>query len=160
MKKLTVCAVFFTLVNVSWAQNAGNTLVPRITAKVDERVELLSILAKMAGLGGYDSKIFKVYVDDINKHFDKDSLHPAVLYLKDLKVKHQLGYDAIAKMAIHLSYPSLTPKVTFTSSIPDARWTKEGADKFIPLLQQFYKDTKFDSFFNAQTIVYEGAERS
>ncbi|HEU4470705.1 MAG TPA: DUF4932 domain-containing protein [Flavisolibacter sp.] len=130
-----------------------------VAAKVDPRIELMSILARLAGLGGYDSKAFKLYADDVHAYFAKDSLHPAVLHLKELRTRTYLGFDAIARMAIHLDYPSLKPKVAFSSSVPEARWTKEGAEKFIPLLQQFYKDTRFDSFFNAHRSMYADAEK-
>jgi hypothetical protein len=62
-------------------------------------------------------------------------------------------------MAIHVDYPSLKPKLNFTSTAPDSRWTKEGAETFIPLLQKFYKESNFDRFFQAHKPMYAEAEK-
>jgi hypothetical protein len=157
MKQFCISICLVLAFTISYSQKApGNN---SLAAKVDPRVELIAIMARLAGLGGYDSKAFKLYTDDINKHFAKDSLHPAILHLKELGKKHGLGYDAVMFMPIYLNYPSFTPKVNFSSNIPHARWTKEGAEKFVPLLQQFYNDTKFNSFFNAHKDMYAETEK-
>jgi hypothetical protein len=146
------------LLCILWGLNS-TAQKKEVVAEVDPRVELLAILSHMAGLGGYDNKVFKVYLDDVNKHFAKDSLHPAVVHLKNLKSKNHLGYDAVMRMAIHLDYPLLKPKLAFTPAIPEPRWTEEGAKQFVPLVQQFYKDTRFDSFFKAHRSLYTEVEK-
>jgi hypothetical protein len=159
MKRIGISAFFIFTTFFLQAQKSTTTASNPIRAKVDPRIELLSVMAKLAGVGGYESKALKFYVDDVYKHFGKDSLHPAILHLKKLSKESALAYDAVMRMAMHLHYPSLTPKVKFTSSIPADRWTKEGAEKFVPLVQQFYKDTHFDSFFRAHKSMYEEAEK-
>ena len=159
MKRIGIGAFLFFSTFFSQAQKINTTESNRIKAKVDPRVELLAIMAKLAGLGGYESKVLKPYVNDIYKHFEKDSAHPAILHLKRLGKESGLGFDAVMRMAIHLNYPSLAPKIKFKAEIPEARWTKEGAEKFVPLVQQFYKDTNFDSFFRAHQSMYEEAEK-
>ncbi|HEX8331894.1 MAG TPA: DUF4932 domain-containing protein, partial [Segetibacter sp.] len=159
MKQFGICVLLFCTINCLHAQKTkDNSGFSRVVAQVDPRVELMAILARMAGLGGYDSKVFKVYIADVEKHFAKDSLHPAVLHLKQLWKTSYPGYDAVMRMAIHLDYPSLNPKVKFSSTIPEPRWTKEGAEKFVPLLQQFFKETNFDSFYRAHKNMYAIAE--
>jgi hypothetical protein len=37
----------------------------------------------------------------------------------------------------------------------DPRWTKENMERFIPLLQKFNKDTKFDKFFKDNADLYD-----
>jgi hypothetical protein len=159
LKQIVVCALLVLSLNLSLAQENNSSEKAPVLAKVDPRVELMAILAHMAGLGGYDSKVFKVYLDDVKKHFEKDSAHPAVKHLKELGKKHHLGFDAVMRMAIHLDYPSLIPKVKFSPSIPEPRWTQEGAEKFIPLLKQFFEDTNFDNFFRSHKELYAVAEK-
>ena len=158
MKRVTLFVLLLVFTLGCWGQKTPASR-KHVVAVVDPRIELLALMARLAGLGGYDSRVIKRYTDDIDRHFAKDSLHPAILYLKQLKRKYQLGYDAVARMAIHLDYPSLKPRVAFTSAIPEPRWTKEGAEAFLPLLQQFYKDTRFDSFFVSHKNMYVQAEK-
>jgi hypothetical protein len=157
MRRLLFLLIFpISLGQIQAQKPTANTFTPQV--KIDPRVELMGILAHLSGLGGYDTKVFKKYIGNINRHFAKDSLHPAILHLKGLGKTSQVGYDAIAQMAVHLEYPSLKPKVKFSSTVPEQSWTKEGGEKFIPLLQQFYKDTNFDSFFQSQEGLYKVVE--
>lgn len=54
--------------------------------KVDERVELLSIVSRLAGYNEYSSTIFKLYTDRIEKHFAKHKNHELVTFMKDKEI--------------------------------------------------------------------------
>jgi hypothetical protein len=127
--------------------------------KVDRRIELLSIVFRMAGNMEYNDEIFKSYTSEIHKHFDKFSDHELIRFTREIRDKNWIGFDAVMKMAIYLDQPpALNPIVPFTADIPDRRWGQENANKFLRLLQQFYTDAKCDDFFNAHKDLYRLSE--
>ncbi len=135
-----------------------------IQAKVDRRVELFTIVARLAGLEEYSTNIIKSYSDDIDRHFKKYEHHPAILFAKELRANQGLGYDAVMTMAVHLSPPpeleSRVPfQMAFTDGGLDDRWgTIKDAEKFVGLLQQFYKEADCEKFFNSQNDFYSSVE--
>jgi hypothetical protein len=58
-------------------------------------------------------------------------------------------------MAIHID-ENLNPIVAFTDGMPEARWGNN-ANKFVELLQKFYKDTKCEDFFRDNSDLYTEA---
>jgi hypothetical protein len=136
----------------------GTILAPPV---VDKRVELLSIVFRLAGCDEYNNEAYKDYVADIHKHFDKDTGHPLIKYIKELRYSNGIGFDAVMAMAIHIDQlPSLKPLVKFTDSVPEQRWGAKAAYKFDSLLQQFYKDADCETFFKQEEKRYAmGAEK-
>ena len=130
-------------------------------AKVDERIELLSIVFRLAGNREYNSEEFKVYAQDIHKYFDKFKDHPLISFASKLRQEKGVSYDAVMKMAFHIDQPPLfIPKVEFNDAIPESRWGKDNAMKFIELLKDFYKVTNFEEFYNDHADLYNIAERN
>ncbi len=127
--------------------------------KVDKRVELLSIVFRLAGNEEYNWNDYQSYVKDIHDHFDKYKKHPVVKLAKYLRKKNGVSYDAVMSMAIHLEQPSsLKPLIPFNDSIPESRWGSKNSYKFVQLLQQFYVDAKCEEFFKAHESLYLKAE--
>jgi hypothetical protein len=129
-----------------------------LTPRVDERVELLSILFRMAGNAEYRMDTLPGYSSAIDRHFAQYKDHPAVQMAHALADKNGVGFDAVMSMAISLSPPpELRPLVAFTATVPDERWGID-AQKFLPLLRDFYRDSKFAEFYAAHQAVYRQAE--
>jgi len=151
-------AVFSTL---SFSQDLPITTSYFPLPRVDKRIELLSIVFRLAGNMEYNDEIFKSYTSDIHNHFDKYSEHELIRFTREIRDKNRIGFDAVMKMAIYLEQPpTLNSIVPFTSDIPDGRWGLENANKFLKLLQQFYTDAECDGFFNAHKELYRiSAER-
>ncbi len=127
--------------------------------KVDKRVELLSIVFRLAGRKEYNQEGFGNYVSDIHKHFDKYQNHPLITYAKTLIDSNGIAYDAVTAIAMYIEQPpSLKPAVKFTDSIPESRWGVKAATKFVTLLQQFYADAKCEQFFKEEESTYKAAE--
>lgn len=127
--------------------------------KVDKRIELLSIVFRLAGNQEYNQDIFKDYVKDIHDHFDKYKDHPLITFSKELHDKNGVAYDAVMAMSVHLEQPpGLNPVLPFTSGTPENRWGVDNANKFVRLLQQFYVDTKCEEFFNQHEELYRLAQ--
>ena len=139
---------------------AGQLQNPIPFPKVDQRVELLSIVFRLAGNDEYNRNDNVSYVRDIHRHFDKFASHPLIIYAKELRDSNRIGYDAVVAMAIHLKEPpSLDPLVPFSTNLPDQRWNAATATKFTSLLKQFYKDADCNTFFQSEAANYAIAQR-
>ncbi|MCI0660632.1 MAG: DUF4932 domain-containing protein [Acidobacteria bacterium] len=130
-----------------------------VIAKIDQRVELMSIVARLAGYKEYVRNDFKLYANDVDRHFDKYRQHGAVQFAVKIRESNSVSFDAVMTMAVHLNPPpSLTPRVIFSDQIPERRWGKEAAEQFAVLLQQFYKDADCENFFKSHSDLYRTAE--
>ncbi len=130
-----------------------------IVARVDPRIELLSIVFRLAGNPEYNMDQLPAYSADIGHYFSKYENHPAVLMAKRLAAKNGVYFDAVMAMAVHLSAPpALSPLVPFTNDVPERRWGKENATAFVQALRDFYRDSNFQAFFVAHEPMYKLAE--
>lgn len=130
-----------------------------VIAKVDPRVELMSIIARLAGYQEYVRNDFKLYADDVDKHFGPHKQRPAVQFAVKIRQSNGVSFDAVMAMAAHLNPPpALTPRVAFTDTAPERRWGKDAAEEFAKLLRQFYKDADCEGFFKAHADMYRIAE--
>lgn len=121
---------------------------------VDKRVELLSIVFRLAEAPGYSFQDFKFYVNRIDQYFEKFKNHELIQYTQSLVKENGTDWDAVMQMALHLDDNlQLLSGVNDVWKV-DGRWSKDTAEKFILLLQQFAQDTAFDEFFNDNIILY------
>jgi hypothetical protein len=124
--------------------------------KVDERVELLSIVFRLAGSEEYSSTRYKTYTDKIETHFANYKNHKLIGFVKKIRKQNGVGYDAVMKMAFHIDKaPDFKPLVEFSKMIPEKRWGKKNALKFIKLLKQFYVDAQCEQFFKENSKMYQ-----
>jgi hypothetical protein len=127
--------------------------------QVDERIELLSIVFRLAGNPEYNMNTLPAYSADIDRYFAPYKEHPAVRMAQALVRKNGVSYDAVMSMAISLSQPpELKPLVVFSAEVPERRWGVEGGEKFLALLRDFYRDSKFAEFYAAHGTMYRMAE--
>jgi hypothetical protein len=130
-----------------------------VKAKTDQRIELMSIVFRLAGSEEYSGNQFKSYVNDIDKWFAPYKNHPVVEMAKRLRMTRGVSYDAVMSMAIHLGQPpDLNPTVPFKSASLDKRWGTKGANKFLKLLKDFYRESRFDEFYGQHKEMYQIAE--
>lgn len=156
---LSVLGLLFTL-TPTFAQNSSTAGQRSPVPRVDTRIELTSIVARLAGYGEYTNNDFKHYADDVDRHFAKFKNHPVVEFAKQVREKNGIGFDAVPSLAVHLNPPPLlTPRVEFSASVPDARWGKADAEKFAILLKQFYDDAECAKFFADHAETYRIAEQ-
>ena len=128
--------------------------------RVDKRVELLSIVFRIAGNWEYNDESYKLYTERIHSYFDKYKNHPLILFATEMRNKG-VSFDAVMKMAIYLEQPPvLNPIIPFTSVVPEKRWGKEESNKFVKLLQQFYSDANCENFFIENEGLYKIAQEN
>jgi hypothetical protein len=127
--------------------------------KVDKRIELVSIVARLAGYSEYNEEQCKIYTQDIHSYFDKYKDHPLISFASKLRKERGIGFDAVMKIAFHIDQPPLfIPKVEFDDNIPEKRWGKENAMKFLELLRDFYIVSEFEKFYNDHAYLYSITE--
>lgn len=159
-----VIGIIFSLILIvpSYAQSKNSIDdTYKVKAKVDKRVELLTIIARLAEFDEYSSTPLEAYGSDIDGFFSKFKDHKVVSIFKRLREEQGLGYDAVMNMAVHLNPPpSLTPKVEITIDVLDNRWgNNEIVQEFLQQLQDFYNTTNCDIFFKQQSQLYATSEQ-
>lgn len=120
-------------------------------SSVDPRVELTSIVSRLAGYQEYVNNEFGIYINDVDSYFKPFESHPAVSYVKEIRESQSIGYDAIANAALHLKIDKKGVKVDPAKASLSGlgkRWTKESFAKFVKLINGFYKDTEFQKFYD------------
>jgi hypothetical protein len=131
-----------------------------IKVTVDPRIELISIIFRLAGNSEYNECKIPKYDKDIRKYFDKFKNHPAVKYAAELKQKHGISYNAPMSLAVYLadtnSLSTLVPLEPLPAKL-DLRWNTNDAKEFLEKARQFVKDTDFETFFNEHKPLYEKA---
>lgn len=126
--------------------------------KVDERIELLSIVFRLAGNQEYSSAIFKRYVDRINEHYGPFKEHELITFVNKIKNENGIGYDAVMSMAIHLD-DKFNLKQKNISETLDKRWSRANALQFATLLKKFYKDSNSKGFFQDNQALYNEVQK-
>ncbi|HXW56445.1 MAG TPA: DUF4932 domain-containing protein [Candidatus Cybelea sp.] len=156
VRALTPAILILTALLASAPRGASDLA---LVARVDPRIELLSVVFRLAGNSEYNMDQLPRYTTDIDHYFSKYRDHPAVLMAQRLADKNDVGYDAVMAMAVHLSPPpALSALLSFTNDVPDSRWGKENATSFLQALREFYRDTGFQAFFAAHEPMYNVAE--
>ncbi|PHQ59638.1 MAG: DUF4932 domain-containing protein [Maribacter sp.] len=146
-----IAVVFFSFLTTISCVQQSNTLEK---PKVDERIEILSIVFRLAESEEYSSKTFKLYTDKIQKHYNSYKNHELIQFIKKLRSENGVGYDAVMMMAVHLD-DKLNPLIEFNDKVPDARWGKDNAYKFVGLLNKFYQDSDSKEFFKENRNLYK-----
>lgn len=153
MRKILALILMFSAIQ-SFSQD--NYILDK--PKVDKRIELLSIVFRLAGSEEFSSKRFKLYVDRIEDHFSSYENHELIKFARKMVNKNSVGYDVVMSMAIHID-DTLDPLVKFTDNVPDKRWGKKNAEEFVRLLKKFYNDAKCEEFFSRNSDLYRDVSK-
>jgi hypothetical protein len=135
-----------------------------VPVRVDERVELLSVVFRLLEAHEYSMTPGTVpYAKEVDAHFGPFKDHEAVRLARELRGERGIGYDAVASFAVHLrGAPRMEPKIPFDDKASDleSRWSPESATRFLAALQRFADDTKAFEFFDKHRDLYaKSAER-
>ncbi len=155
--------MFHTLVPIvaAWLALADSAPASRPTvlqATVDPRIELVSVLFRLAGNPEYNwPRTQSAYAAEVDAHFGKFKDHPAVQTARKLRETRGISYNAPMSLAVYLSDTrELIPRVPFNQpgSGIDSRWSADDARDFVAQARQFVADTKFNDFFKAHASLY------
>jgi hypothetical protein len=131
-----------------------------VTISVDPRVELISIIFRLAGNPEYNRGQFISYVAAVEKQFGSYREHPVVKLAASLREKYGVSYDAPMSLAVHLrDANSLQLRVPLEPRPDglDGRWRPEDVRDFLEKARQFAQETNFNEFFEAQQPMYDRA---
>ncbi len=156
------------------AAPARRELDPPIAVRVDPRVELLSLVFRLAGSPEYRRARLEAYAAEADRFFEGMREHEAVKQARELRRRAGIGYDAVASFAVHLLPPDPSGKWKEDARagrwprLPsgeeerprslEARWTAKAAADFAAALRDFVAKSRFVRFFSAQEELYEEAE--
>lgn len=131
-----------------------------VAVTVDPRIELFSIIFRLAGNTEYNQCKIPKYDKDIKKTFHSYEEHAAVKYAKEIRNKYGVSYDAPMSLAVYLSdVNSLNLLVPLEPRPPklDSRWKPEETKEFLQKAKLFVQDSDFLTFFNEHKQLYKKA---
>lgn len=169
MKRIVFVFVIFCFPHIGTAQLRSTT---------DEIFELSSIAFRLAGAEEYMRCPIQSYVNDIDLYFAPYADHELIRYLREIRKKHLIGYDAVATAASHLVLHNgvidMKPNVIVMHDRKividpnfdmsrigdlDKRWTADAYDRYVELLNDFYNDSKFGRFYSDHRKLYKKATK-
>jgi hypothetical protein len=129
---------------------------------VEPRVELLSLIFRLAGNPEYTRGRVPAYLKDADDHFIAFRDHPAVGLARRLRQERGVSYDACMSMAVHLDLSNnLQARLPFAPWPEglDERWGATGASNFVTAARQFVKETGFRDFTQKHAALYGTTEK-
>lgn len=125
---------------------------------VDRRVELLSVLFRLAGAPPYaDSETpYALAVDD---HFGQSGQHPGVAATAALARERGISYDAPVELAAYLD-DSIRPIRPLDPLPPglDPRWKGVDVDAYLRQVRRFAANSRFGDFYRSQSEYHAAVE--
>ena len=127
---------------------------------VDPRVELLSLIFRLAGNPEYNLARVESYAEDADMQFGKFRGHAVVNLARKLRGTHGVSYDAVMSLAVHLTdagHLKLKLPIEPWPDGLDKRWTAPDVSNFLAAAQQFVKDSSFQEFIQQHRPLYQTA---
>lgn len=143
--------VVFLLPATGAAQDQPATAATKakIHVSVDARVQLLSIIFRLAGNREYNQARLKNYAKAVDAHFGPFKDHAVIHIARNLRRHRGVSFDAVMAMAIHLRDADRLAELVPFDPQPatlDQRWTTEDARDFLRQARDFVTETKFAAF--------------
>lgn len=120
---------------------------------MDRRVELVSVICRLAGFPEYNLSKGTAYLDSVDKWFAPFAKHPAVEGMRQLRAKKSISFDAPMLFAVHLD-DALVPVNAAELPTIDERWRGVDIDTVAKDVRAFAADAKLDEFRAQHTAYY------
>ena len=140
----------------------------QIDVRVDPRVELLSVVFRLAGNPEYSQARVESYAAAVDEHFAPFQDHAVVAHARRLRAVRGVSFDAVASLAIHLD-PAMVSNVlspwaeaTFDPwpARLDARWgDAKDIRLFLGELADFVDKSDAAGFFASHRSLYDHSVR-
>ena len=143
MKKMTVVVILLVFsVGLSSSAFAANhspvvykANVGKISIEVDPRVELISIVFRLAGSPEFNHGTLRPYVKAIERHFSDFDGHPVVKMAAQLRQTRSMSCDGPMSLAVHIDGNHRLRKTNEEwPSTLDYRWDKQETADFLDKL--------------------------
>lgn len=137
-----------------------HSLSAQLKSEVNECFELVSIAFRLADAREYVNNNIPSYAKDVDNYFSKYKTHKIILYIKELREKYGVSYDAVmcaaAGIKIEKGKVVKLPHCEITKM--DGRWTDVIYKTFVVYLNDFYRKSKFRDFYTRHSHFYKLAE--
>ena len=136
-------------------------LTQDLVSGVDQRVELMTIVFRLAGNAEYSQCRVPAYAQAIDTWFAPHRDHPAIRQARALRSRRSVGFDAVMNFAIHLT-DAADPRERVPFDAPgsslEGRWNGavEGRP-FLDSLRAFVREARVAGFFASQQAVFDTA---
>lgn len=145
------------------AQPVQEPAAPALEVRVDPRVELLTLLARLCEFDEFRMPVAEsAYARRVDEWFGPLEDHAVFSSLSQLRRRRGVSYDAIASLAMHLGpLPGLAELVPFDAAPErlDARWGGVEARAFLADLRDFVLESSAEEFFAGEREFYAEVER-
>jgi hypothetical protein len=131
---------------------------PPVSVTVDPRVELLSIIFRLAGNGEYSEGKVPGYIQDIDRHFARFKNDPVVRLAAKLRETQGVSFNAVMDMAVHVTEAYELKEAVPLDPRPasmDERWTSASAREFLALARKFGAASDFKGFIEGHRPLYD-----
>lgn len=131
---------------------------PRLRVAVDPRVELMSLLFRLAGNPEYNQAKVQSYSADVDEQFGSQRDHAVIQLARQLRQTREVSFDACMSLAVHVDNTRDLQPVVPLDPWPDGldnRWTTTSVSNFLSGARQFVKDTGFDDFLRKHQPLYD-----
>lgn len=128
---------------------------------IDPRVELMCVIARIAGFEEYNQGAIKAYNNDVDRHFQPFRDHPAIKAAQAMRGRMGLGYDKVMLIAINIdNMADIASRQPLDKPWPgyESRWTPEaatGVRLLFDAIRDFVTATDFNGFFRDHHDLYE-----
>jgi hypothetical protein len=134
-----------------------HAIPPPLQVLVDPRVELISLIFRLAGNPEYSQGKVASYNADADRQFGSFRDHVVVKLARQLRQTRGVSYDACMSLAVHVNNVDelqlLVPLQPWPEGL-DQRWTAESVSNFLAAARQFVKDTSFQGFIQQHRALY------
>lgn len=136
---------------------------PRLLAdvRVDHRVELFSIIFRLAGAKEFSGSPVSSYATAVDEHFNRFADHPAVTLAKQLRATDGISFNAVPELAVHAgALPLLEETVSLDQANNlDKRWKPQTARAFLAAAREFARASEAEEFLTSQRPLFTVLER-
>ena len=133
--------------------------LPRIAT--DRRIELFSIIFRLAGNPEYRQGKLPAYNQAVEAHFQKMADHEAVQLAQELRRTTGISFDAPMSLAVMLTdLPELAlrgPLDPWPDGL-DQRWTAAHVKRFVQAAHDFATQSNFEAFWTTTAPLRQAAE--
>lgn len=118
----------------------------------DERVDLMSVVWRLAGDRNFCCNNVPAYCRDVDAYFAPYKEHTVVAKAIECMESSGIGYDAVVSYGMHLVI-SADGKISYDQQFAEHgdasfdRWSEQQKAEFLPLLEDFYRESKFHQWF-------------
>ena len=132
-----------------------------LEVRVDPRVELAAVMARLAGFEEYQGSGIARYDQAVEAHFGRFREHPSIATMKALREEVGLSYNMPVELALAIDPADWQLRLDPAQGNNglDARWTPQAAQRFVEAARVFWQASDAAGFMTSQSPLHAEVER-